>query len=259
MLGVNAYRGPSFTGLWSDVENKLGLVMAAAGVDASNTADGIVLLLPLDPDASAAAIRGAVEAAVPDADWWTPADVAAFEAAGKALVAQYDAYEVLPGEKLDGTFTLGENIGDLAGLTIAYDAYKKSLGGKEARAVRLMNAFGPKVHHAIVSAMPEETGAAAEIDRSISVTWPRKFPALKGSPTPGRLKLIAEAMRGYDLVLTYNWGAMDAVMAHPDLQGLRRFLLATSDAHGLYAHYGFTAIARAERFMERYRPDAYLG
>ena len=66
------------------------------------------------------------------ADWWTPADVAAFEAAGKALVAQYDAYEVLPGEHLDGTFTLGENIGDLAGLTIAYDAYQKSLGGKPA-------------------------------------------------------------------------------------------------------------------------------
>jgi putative endopeptidase len=66
------------------------------------------------------------------ADWWTPEDVKAFEAAGKALVAQYDAYEVLPGEHLDGTFTLGENIGDLAGLTIAYDAYKKSLGGKPA-------------------------------------------------------------------------------------------------------------------------------
>lgn len=43
------------------VENRLGLVMAAAGVDASNTADGTVLLLPLDPDASAAAIRTAVE------------------------------------------------------------------------------------------------------------------------------------------------------------------------------------------------------
>lgn len=66
------------------------------------------------------------------ADWWTPQDVAAFEAAGKALVAQYDAYEVLPGEKLDGTFTLGENIGDLAGLTVAYDAYRAALGGKEA-------------------------------------------------------------------------------------------------------------------------------
>jgi coenzyme F420-0:L-glutamate ligase/coenzyme F420-1:gamma-L-glutamate ligase len=46
------------------VENRLGLVMAAAGVDASNTADGTVLLLPLDPDQSAAAIRAAVEAQV---------------------------------------------------------------------------------------------------------------------------------------------------------------------------------------------------
>ena len=66
------------------------------------------------------------------ADWWTPEDVAAFEAAGKALIAQYDAYEILPGEHIDGTFTLGENIGDLAGLTVAYDAYKASLEGKEA-------------------------------------------------------------------------------------------------------------------------------
>ena len=66
------------------------------------------------------------------ADWWTPEDVAAFEAASQALVAQYDAYEVLPGEHLDGTFTLGENIGDLAGLTIAYDAYRASLNGREA-------------------------------------------------------------------------------------------------------------------------------
>lgn len=66
------------------------------------------------------------------ADWWTPADVAAFNAASAALIAQYNAYEVLPGEHLDGNFTLGENIGDLAGLTVAYDAYKASLGGKEA-------------------------------------------------------------------------------------------------------------------------------
>jgi putative endopeptidase len=65
-------------------------------------------------------------------DWWTPADVKAFEAASKKLVAQYDAYEPLPGLKINGEFTLGENIGDLAGLTIAYDAYKASLGGKEA-------------------------------------------------------------------------------------------------------------------------------
>ena len=65
-------------------------------------------------------------------DWWTPADMKAFEAATKQLVAQYDAYEIFPGANLKGDFTLGENIGDLAGLTIAYDAYKHSLGGKEA-------------------------------------------------------------------------------------------------------------------------------
>lgn len=65
-------------------------------------------------------------------DWWTPEDVKAFEAASKALVAQYDAYEALPGEHVKGEFTLGENIGDLAGLTIAYDAYKHSLNGKAA-------------------------------------------------------------------------------------------------------------------------------
>ena len=65
------------------------------------------------------------------ADWWTPQDVAAFEAAGRRLIEQYNAYEVL-GENINGEFTLGENIGDLAGLAIAYDAYKKSLNGVEA-------------------------------------------------------------------------------------------------------------------------------
>lgn len=64
--------------------------------------------------------------------WWTPKDVAAFKAAAQKAVAQYGAYEILPGQKLNGEFTLGENIGDLAGLAIAYDAYKASLGGKEA-------------------------------------------------------------------------------------------------------------------------------
>ncbi|MGX9719818.1 GNAT family N-acetyltransferase [Stenotrophomonas acidaminiphila] len=47
---------------------------------------------------------------------------------------------------------------------------------------------------------------------------------------------------------------MDAIMAHPQLQGLRRFMLATLDAHGLYAHYGFTPVARPERLMEITRP-----
>lgn len=50
---------------------------------------------------------------------------------------------------------------------------------------------------------------------------------------------------------------MDAVMAHPQLQGLRRFMLATGDAHGLYARYGFAAPARPQTLMEILRPDIY--
>ena len=65
-------------------------------------------------------------------DWWTKEDVAAFERLTKELVAQYDAYEIFPGANVKGAFTLGENIGDLAGVTVAYDAYRHSLGGAEA-------------------------------------------------------------------------------------------------------------------------------
>jgi putative endopeptidase len=65
-------------------------------------------------------------------DWWTPADVAAFNSGLDKLGAQYDAYEPLPGMHVQGKLTMGENVADLAGLTVAYDAYHASLGGKEA-------------------------------------------------------------------------------------------------------------------------------
>jgi len=63
-------------------------------------------------------------------NWWTPTDLARFEASGKALIAQYDAYEPLPGLHAKGEQELGENIADTAGLTAAYEAYHQSLGGK---------------------------------------------------------------------------------------------------------------------------------
>lgn len=65
-------------------------------------------------------------------NWWTDADRAAFEARTARLIEQYDAFEVLPGVPVNGSFTQGENIGDLAGVSIAYRAYLKSLGGKPA-------------------------------------------------------------------------------------------------------------------------------
>ena len=88
-----------------------------------------------------------------------------------------------------------------------------SLGGKEARAVRLMNAFGAAARHTIVSAMPGELGARAAIAPGIDAVFPEDAPPLAGSPLPGRLARLARYMRGFDLVLTYNWGAFDAVMA----------------------------------------------
>jgi len=86
-------------------------------------------------------------------------------------------------------------------------------GGKELRCVRLINAFGRDAGHAIVSGDPARVSAAALIGKSAKVAWP-KFPPLTGKPLPGRLKKLAAAMAGYDLICTYNWGAMDAVMAH---------------------------------------------
>lgn len=65
-------------------------------------------------------------------DWWTAEDRKNFESRTVALSKQYDAYEPLPGIHINGTLTLGENIADLAGLTIAYKAYRLALGGKDA-------------------------------------------------------------------------------------------------------------------------------
>lgn len=64
------------------------------------------------------------------ADWWTASDVEKFTQAADRLVAQYDAYEPLAGFRVQGRLTLGENIADLAGLTVAHDAYRLSLADK---------------------------------------------------------------------------------------------------------------------------------
>src|SRR3954471_7862470 len=92
-----------------------------------------------------------------------------------------------------------------------------ALGGKEARAARLMNAFGPAASHAVISAVPGAFAAREAIGRAIAVgataaQCPADPPPLAGAPTPTRLYRLARYMRRFDLVLTYNWGAMDSVM-----------------------------------------------
>ena len=65
-------------------------------------------------------------------DWWTAEDAKRFEAQAAVLGAQYNTYEPVPGMKINGALTMGENIADLAGLQVAYDAYHASLKGKPA-------------------------------------------------------------------------------------------------------------------------------
>lgn len=88
-----------------------------------------------------------------------------------------------------------------------------SLGGKEARAVRLMNLWEDRASHTIVSAAPDAMGARSAIAPEIDVSFPEP-PPLTGRPSVSRFRALGRFMSGFDLVLTYNWGAMDAVMAH---------------------------------------------
>jgi putative endopeptidase len=65
-------------------------------------------------------------------DWWGSTDAAAFEERATRLAEQYSAYKPLPDLSVNGRFTLGENIGDLSGVAVAYKAYRRSLNGQEA-------------------------------------------------------------------------------------------------------------------------------
>lgn len=77
-----------------------------------------------------------------------------------------------------------------------------------------MNLFGQAIEHTVVSAQPGAFGARQALDRDLDVAFPADFPSLQGRPTPRRLLRLARAMKGFDLVLSYNWGAMDGVLAH---------------------------------------------
>jgi putative endopeptidase len=73
-------------------------------------------------------------------NWWTPEDKAKFDALGDKLVAQFDEVEILPGVHANGRYTLGENIGDHGGLSIAYTAMENAMAGKP---VKLIDGFTP--------------------------------------------------------------------------------------------------------------------
>ncbi|WP_427969074.1 M13 family metallopeptidase [Altererythrobacter sp.] len=128
---VNAYNGglenkmvfpagilqPPFFDAWADPAVNYGAIGVVIGHEISHG---------FDDQGRKIDANGAIK------DWWTPEDNERFKAEAKKFGEQYAAFEVVPGAFIKPDLTMGENIADLAGVLVAYDAYHKSLGGKEA-------------------------------------------------------------------------------------------------------------------------------
>ena len=99
---------------------------AAVNYGAIGTVIGHEISHTFDSEGAAFDSKGRVR------NWWTPEDLAHFNAAAAALAAQYDTYKAFPDLAVNGRQTLSENIADVAGLTAAYDGYHASLNGKPA-------------------------------------------------------------------------------------------------------------------------------
>ena len=102
-------------------------------------------------------------------EWWTPQDRERFKALTGQLVEQYDGYEPLPGQRINGELTLGENIADLAGLTVAYDAYqwrRWAASGAGARRVDRRPALLSRLGSDLAAQISRGEPAAATADRS---------------------------------------------------------------------------------------------
>jgi putative endopeptidase len=102
------------------------LAPAAANYGAIGSVMGHEISHTFDTEGSVFDSKGSVR------NWWTPADLAHFEAAAAALAAQYDAYKPFPDLSLNGKQTLAENIADVAGVAASYDGYRASLAGTAA-------------------------------------------------------------------------------------------------------------------------------
>ncbi|MDO9261755.1 MAG: M13 family metallopeptidase [Flavobacteriaceae bacterium] len=103
-------------------------------------------------------------------NWWKPSDLENFTALGKKLVAQYDALEALPGVFVNGTFTLGENIGDLGGVYAAFDALK--LEFKESGYPNKIDGFTPEQRFFMSWATVWRSKAREEATRNLIKTDP---------------------------------------------------------------------------------------
>ncbi len=106
-------------------------------------------------------------------DWWTAKDAEEFTRRAKGLVDQYSAMEALPGLKVNGELTLGENIGDLTGVTISHRAYELSLGGKPAP---------------VIDGIDRRSALLRRLGAGVARQVPRRRAAAAGDDEPARAR-----------------------------------------------------------------------
>ena len=123
--------------------------------------------------------------------WWTPEDRAKFDERASCVADQFSGYEVAPGLNMQGKLTLGENIADLGGLTMAYAAYQKSLEGKPRPAN--IDGFTPEQRFFLGYAQVWAAKARAEAERQQVLTDPHALPRFRVDGPLSNLPQFAQA------------------------------------------------------------------
>ena len=123
-------------------------------------------------------------------EWWTPEDRKNFTERGDCVVNQFNGYEVEPGLHQNGKLVLGESIGDLGGLAIAYAAYEKSIAGKRPKD---LDGFTPEQRFFLGWAQVWGTNQRAEAARLLTNTDPHPLPRFRGNGPLSNMEVFAKA------------------------------------------------------------------
>jgi predicted metalloendopeptidase len=140
-------------------------------------------------------------------DWWTPESAKAYTERSKAIVAQYAAYEPLPGIKINGELTQGENIADIGGLKLAYTALQKALAKNPQAAQQKIDGFTPEQRFFL---------GWAQIWRNTQRDEDLKLRLNTDPHSPGRFRTIGPVSNMEEFAKAFNIPANSPMIRPPD-------------------------------------------